>query len=532
MDEGNIVLKDSDGPRVSGDFRPRLPNREKSDGLSVPAEIVGTTLVIRPPRGHTPGESFDLTLNVPKANPVSVVGLGLAVFIQGLASGVNVKTSTGDVEVTDSIAPTTIETSSGKIKLTLRTQPQGDLLFQTDSGTINCTIDDGLSLRAMVRSGSMLSWGTGAEAVRGSLERTLGRGGPLFYASSRANDVTVKLTPSAVALGDSPLFRSESNWVYMNVIVRDYELEQNIPDLRRERFKVFDNSTPVNLGYFESTTEPFHLLLLFDVSGSIERNAKLIRDAARQFVRQAQKGGDFAVATFSSSSHLVQPFTSDLDLVDKALTLSPSGGTALYDAVRTSILDYMKDATGRKALVVFTDGIDNSLWGGEFGSTHSFQELLKVAGETDCLLYPIFVQPIPDTSQVISRANAKPTGFAEWLANTVARRRELVCGNEANPRAPTAPCPVDPYQVISAAEKNLTDLANQTGGRLYRLRKIEDLASTYAQIAGDLNTVYTLGFQAPDSKGGELHELKVTIRDLPLAIVRTRRGYLVPSNGR
>jgi VWFA-related protein len=528
MDEGTLVLKPSDAPRLSGEFRYRLTAGAKSEDPAVAVEVAGRSLVVRPPRGGASGVPVNLVLNVPKTNPISVVGLSLAVTAQGLASGLDVRTSSGDVEVMDPIGSATIETSSGKINLTVRKQPQGDLHVQTDSGTINCTLDDGLSLKAMVRSGSVLSWGTGVETLQGSLERTLGHGGPLLYASSRANNVSVQLAPSTLAMADSVVFRSQSNWVYMNVIVRD-QMEQNIPDLRRERFNVSDNGIPMNLGHFEATTEPFHLLLLFDVSGSIKRNATLIREAARQFVRRAQRGGEFAVATFGSSSRLVQPFTTDLDRVDKSLAdLVPSGGTALYDAVRTSLLDYMKEAPGRKALVIFTDGVDNSLWGGDFGSTHSFNELLKIVSETDCLIYPIFVQPVPDTTQVTSRPNAKPTSFAELLANTVAKRPELVCGSETNPRAPTGPCPVDPYQVIAAAEKNLTQLANQTGGRLYKLRKMEDLASTYGQIGSDLNTVYTLGFQAPDARAGESHELKVTIRDLPLAIVRTRRGYLLP----
>jgi hypothetical protein len=84
---------------------------------------------------------------------------------------------------------------------------------------------------------------------------------------------------------------------------------------------------------------------------------------------------------------------------------------------------------------------------------------------------------------------------------------------------------VDPYEVIATGEKNLSQLAEQTGGRLYRLRRIEDLASAYSQIANDLDSVYTLGFPAQSTDACEWHELSVSVRDLPLAIIRTRRGY-------
>ncbi|MGO8788032.1 MAG: VWA domain-containing protein [Terriglobia bacterium] len=528
-DSGSVALRASNAPQLRGELRYSPPVGMQPEEIALLATVEGSTLIIRGPRTGASGIPIHLTLNVPRGISVSVMGHALSVKAEGFESPLMIRVLSGKVEILDSTGPTSVSTDSGDIALTLRVQPKGDLYLHTDAGTIKCALDSGLSLRALLRSGSLLSWGAGVETLRGSLDRTLGSGGPLLYASSGANKVAVDLMPSELASAGMAVFRAEANWVYMNVIVRD-QLEQTIPELRRESFNIFDNGVPVDVGHFESTTEPFQLLLLFDVSGSIKPHVTIIREAARQFIRRAHNGNEFAVATFSSTSRLVQPFTADLDLAEKALNaITPSGGTAIYDAVLTSITEYLKETTGRKAIVLFTDGVDNNLWGGKFGSTHSFKDLLTSVKATDCLIYPIFVQPVPESRyQVTPSPNARPTSIAEMLANAQEKKPELYCGSETNPGATPVPCPRDPYQIIATAENNLIDLAEQTGGRIYTLRRMEDLSSAYRQISTDLDAVYTLGFPVKFTEPNQWHELSVRIRDHPLAIVRTRHGYYSP----
>jgi VWFA-related protein len=528
-DSGHLELKASNLPKLRGEVRFSLPSGAKRQDFAALTAVEGSTLVIRSARLGASSIPVQLALDVPTGVSVSVIGHALSVRAEGFESPLKIRTLSGNVEILDPIGPVNVDADTGNIIVTLRVQPKGDMYFHTDSGLIKCTLDEGVSLKTILRSEAMLSWGAGVETFQGSLERVLGSGGPLMYASSSTNKVSVALTPSILPSSSAisgPVFRVNANWVYMNVIVKD-QMEQTIPNLRRESFNVFDNGLPVDLRHFESTTEPFHVLLLFDVSGSIKPHATLIREAARQFIRRAHNGDEFAVATFSSTSRLVQPFTANLELAEKALNgITPGGGTAIYDAVQTSIREYMKGTTGRKAIVLFTDGVDNSLWGGEFGSTHPFNDLLTSVKATDCLIYPIFVQPVVESkSQVRSPSNAKPNSIAELLANVTGSHPKLDCVQETNPRGTPFPCPIDPYQVIAAGENNLRELADQTGGRFYTLRQMADLASTYSQISADLSTVYTLGFPVRLTGSKEWHQLTVRVRDFPLAIVRTRSGY-------
>lgn len=534
-DSGNLLLRESDSPRLRGEIHYSRSQGIHQGDFAEFTTIEGSTLVINTFRSGAVNVPIQLQLDVPRGISVTVDGHSLSAKAEGFESPLSIRSASGNVEIVNPIGPTAVNVGSGNITATLNAQPKEDLYFHTDSGLIRCSLDDGLSLKSMLRSGSQISWGTGVETFQGSLERSLGSGGPLMFASSRLNKVFVDLTPSVLTRAGTTsgvVLHVNADWVYMNVVVRD-QTEQTITNLRRESFEVLDNGTPVDLRHFESTTEPFHLLLLFDVSASIKPHVALIREAAKRFIEQAHNGDEVAIATFSSTSQLVQPFTGDLELAKRALNaITPAGGTAIYDAVYKSINQYMKGTTGRKAIVLFTDGIDNSLWGQDFGSTHSFNELLKSVKWSDCLIYPIFVPPVPGRrTQVKPQPNSSPTSIVELLANATGKNPELLCVSETSPNTTPAPCPVDPYQIIAAGENHLRQLADQTGGRMYSPRRIEDLGTSYSQVASDLESSYTLGFPVKSEDSSEWHELKIRVRDMPLAIIRTRRGYYSPGKG-
>jgi len=532
MDSGSFSAKASDGLRLRGEAHSATAEGDRQLDLTAMARLEGSTLVVRVPEGQ-PASPIHLALEAPKSMTLTVVGHSLSARAEGFESGLTIRTFSGDIDVLNAIGPTSLDSDSGNIGVDLRAQPRADFHVRTGEGSVKFTLDDGLSLKAVLRSPKRISWGTGAVTTSGGLDRSLGPGGPLIYASSNTNTVTVNLLPSELPGGGAQsgvLFRSDTTWVYMNVIVKD-PVGRTIPDIVQERFIVTDNGLPVELGHFETATEPFHLLLLFDVSASIKPHVGLIRAAAAQFIRHARSGDEFAVAVFSSAPHLVQTFTSDAAQAEKALdALKPAGGTAIYDAVDTAITDYMRGTAGRKAIVLFTDGIDNSLFGKEFGSSHSFESLLRTVKDSDCLIYPIFVQPVPERRQVSSTPNAAPTSLPELLAKANGPNPQLYCASESNPAAHAAPCPFDAYEIIAAGRQHLQQLAEETGGRFIGLREIGSLLDAYNQITADLTTVYTIGFSVKPIDNNQWHALKVRVRDTPPGTqTRARSGYYSPA---
>ena len=530
MDSGNVLAKAPTEPPQHNGIRYTLLDGGRPLDLAAFAKTEGSTLVIRVPQGLSTAP-IQMFVDVPKSLSLTIIGHSLSVKAEAFESPLTIRTFSGEIDVFNAVGPTSLESDSGAINVALRAQPKADFHLQTDSGVVTCTIDDGLSLKASIRSGKRISWGTGTETTSGGLDRSLGKGGPLIYASSRMNNVRVDLLASELASTGADAgvtFRSDTSWVYMNVAVKNQN-NQSVPDLKQESFIVTDNGEPVELGHFEKTTEPFHLLLLFDTSASIKPHLGLIRKAATQFIQRARPGDEFAIAAFSTSSHLVQPFTSDLALAEKSLSaLNPAGGTAIYDAVQKSVTDYMKEVAGRKAIVLFTDGVDFSITGSEFGSSTRFGALLRSVKDSDSLIYPIFVQPTRETRQVSSTPNAAPTNLEELLAKANGAKAQTFCVFESGPS--TTPFPCDWDQIVGIGRQHLQQLAEETGGRFNGIGQMANLAEAYDRVAADLATVYTIGFPVKFVDNNQWHALKVRVREMPIGTqVRTRSGYFSPT---
>ena len=91
--------------------------------------------------------------------------------------------------------------------------------------------------------------------------------------------------------------------------------------------------------------------------------------------------------------------------------------------------------------------------------------------DSDCLIYPIFVQPVPERRQVSSTPNASPTSLAELLAKANGPNPQLYCASETNPSQRAVPCPFDAYQIIAVGKQHLQQLAEETGGRFNGSRR-------------------------------------------------------------
>jgi VWFA-related protein len=330
--------------------------------------------------------------------------------------------------------------------------------------------------------------------------------------------------PAGQDSAGNPTFRVAVDWVFLNVSVRDRATNRSLTDLRQQDFLVYEDNVQQTVGQFETTEVPFNLLLLLDVSGSTESFLHLIKSASIDFTRQIKQNDRIAVAVFNSRVQLIQGFTSDRAQVARAIdSIRSGGGTAFYDALETCAEDYMRDVEGRKAIVVFTDGVDNQLAGnGGEGSRITFDQLYRNIQEIDPIIYPIFLDSESDQGVMTGNPGGTAGSVAIILGDILGGGRR---GPVSRPRRYPGGGGVS-RQVYDQAREQLQMIADQTGGRMYSPRVADDLRGVYSEIADDLRIQYRIGY-SPTNKAqdGSWRALRVKLKNYPDAAVRTRKGY-------
>ena len=244
-----------------------------------------------------------------------------------------------------------------------------------------------------------------------------------------------------------------------------------VPDLEKEDFTILDNGKPVDISFFQNDVQPFTVVVTLDFSFSMNNNLKLLKSAAEQFILRMLPEDKGQVGAFSDKIMFSGPFTSDRDDLILALDdLQYGNPTRLYDAIDASI-DNLDDASGRKVVLVFSDGDDTA-------SRRSFDDVLKKAREKEVMVYGIGLQSEFFNGQRMVRS--RPT--------TALRR-----------------------------------LADETGGGFFELKKTAELAPTFTRVSQELHSLYALGF-TPTNLDGKEHRLEVRTR--PGMTTRARRSYI------
>jgi VWFA-related protein len=275
-----------------------------------------------------------------------------------------------------------------------------------------------------------------------------------------------------------------------------------ISNLGKSDFRVFEEGIEQDIFYFEPVSAPINLVLLLDLSGSTREKRRVMIEAAKKFIDSLGPQDRIAVAGFTRDFVVAVDFTSDRKLLKKAVDKMKKieGGTAYYDAMWSTLdlLERVKDA--RQAVVVLTDGVDNSLLESSYEpSDHSFDDLLGRVMESDATIYPIYLNP-EETS--LQQALAEP--------EISDRRRERLKRK---------------LQPHLTARQQLEQLAQETAGTVFVAENESDLEGVYQKVAAELRLIYTLAY-APKNieRDGKYRRLTVEVnRDG--ARVKARRGY-------
>jgi len=214
---------------------------------------------------------------------------------------------------------------------------------------------------------------------------------------------------------------------------------------------------------------PYNLVLLLDVSGSVEERLDFIRKAALAFVNTANPEDRIAVVSFRDDVQLVSDFTTDRRLLaERVKKIQAGGGTALYDALAYSLVETLRPLRGeRTGVVVLSDGDDNR-------SFLTFPSVLETIVETGAVVFPLYV----------------PSGL-------------LPSGGSA-PAAGRSAAGLDPVRnrfltLTSRADSEGRQLAEISGGTYYPIRRLEQLQEAYDDVATQLRTSYTITYETDPS---------------------------------
>jgi Ca-activated chloride channel homolog len=279
--------------------------------------------------------------------------------------------------------------------------------------------------------------------------------------------------------------RVDTSLVTVPVTVTDRD-GRFVTGLTRADFQITEDGKPQEIATFMAADAPFTVALLIDTSRSTQDYLGLIRSAAIGFVKQLQPQDRVLVVTFDEKINFLGDFTSDRGQLQRTIKGVKSNLlTRIYDAISLTISEKLMPLTGRKAIVVFSDGVDT--WSGQA----SYESTLDLVARSGVLVYAVqYKTPIyPDTRDRV-RAQIE---------------RQIT------------------------AVKFLRALAQQSGARPLQAELIENAGRTFALIADELRHQYTLEYYSTnDRQDGGYRSIAVTLKRDDL-VVRTRRGYTAAS---
>jgi VWFA-related protein len=348
-----------------------------------------------------------------------------------------------------------------------------------------------------------------------------------------------------------------------------------IPDMRKDEFTLLEDGVSQEVVFYAAVKEPFNVILMLDTSGSTREKLAQIQQAAKSFVDQLQPDDKVKVMSFDDEIRGLSDFTSDRAELRRAIDRTrPGQGTRLYDAMYFA-LGALQAFSGRKSIVLFTDGVDMR------SDLHQYDDTMRLAEECGLIIYPIRYdtrhetealvrgqQSIPDIGVILGGppigttppttpgGTPIPTGppsssIPPVIINRPRNdprypddRRNDPRFPDPGPRDPTipdssrrAPPPgrndpisVELDQLYATADRYLTDLAGVTGGKLHRADTLGSLPKAFGEIAAELRTQYSLGYYPTNTaRDGKYRQIKVQTSRKG-AVVRARPGYRAPAS--
>ena len=294
------------------------------------------------------------------------------------------------------------------------------------------------------------------------------------------------------AAGQQPTFRGAGDAVRVFATVTDRD-GRLVTTLTREQFEVRDEGKPQPITIFDNTPRPIRLVLLLDVSGSMEGNLPLLRAASEQLFARLLPDDAARVGTFGREVIISGEFTRDAVQLRRALPESIAYGapTPLWRAIDEAMDTFTDEEEARSVVLVLSDGKDSG---------------------------PINLRQ-NNSSQVeaIERARAE-----DVMIYGVGMRSRSV-----RPAMPgVGPGALQAMMVADLPDPGLARVAEETGGGYTEIRYGQDLGAAFAQVADELHSQYLLGYEPP-RRDGKVHDVEVRVSERGLK-ARAKKTYVAP----
>ena len=309
-----------------------------------------------------------------------------------------------------------------------------------------------------------------------------------------------------------------------------------VSGLKKENFSIFEDNVEKPVEYFSNEQQPFTVALVLDMSYSATFKISEIHNAAITFVSQLRPNDRVIVISFDQDVNVLCEPTNDRKKIIAAIRSTKiSTGTSLFEAVDETLNRQLSRIDGRKAVVLFTDGVDTT------SRTANDRSTINDAAEFDALIYPIRY----DTYADVQRMKSGSRGISVPLPGTTSPMPGGLPPSGVPPIAlpgptgGTMPLPV-PGVMGSPSDKGtskdeyeraaeyLDELAVRTGGRVHLAAGYDGLTKAFAKIASELREFYSLGYTPDDDAAGKVRRIKVKV-DVPNVAVRARDSYIIAS---
>jgi VWFA-related protein len=298
-----------------------------------------------------------------------------------------------------------------------------------------------------------------------------------------------------------------------------------VPGLKVTDFRIFEDSVEQHISYFDASQKPASVALVLDASPSVLPDSEEMKLAANALIDALAPLDQGAVVDFSAHTYLQTPFTDVREIIRRAVArvdvrelLGDTGGSNIYEAVYLTARELFPGHTGRKAIVLLTDGQDSGLGlnldpasesprPGRPNDLLTFDDVARALAAEDIQIF------------AVSTENRPKVMTPEWLA---AHRNVTLVTRDVHRLG------IPPYTLY------LAELVRRSGGQLYFLRETKRVSDTFGKIADRIRAEYTLGYYpaqsstAPHNVGW--HRLRVDVAGGASLEVTHRAAYYIPAS--